>query len=545
MSSSYVLSSSYSDNSLSSSYSDNSVSSSYSDNSVSSSYSLSSSYSDNSTSASYLSGAFVSNGGVVSGSLTVTQNLTVLGSSSIVYITSSNLDVATNIITVNTSTPALRFGGLSVIDSGSIPKVSGSLFFDSQEDQWLFVHQGPTTSSILIMGPETYDDQGNETHPTTNRVMKSLNDEHIGDSNITDDGSVVSVNSDTQITGSLIVTSTASFLSQSSFILNTSDPFYVAKNPTIVVSNSPNNTLGVQGALIVGANGSGQSWNRLNNDGTSDFGGGLIHFNNNGSGYFGGNIGIGSLSYSVTNTLNVNGNVNANSYTGSLSGNVYGTSSWSSNVLSASYALSSSRSITSSYALSSSYASGSNVFAISSSYSLNSTSASYSDNSTSASYVLSSSYSSNSALLNNIASTSFATTGSNTFIGNQIITGSFIVTSSYGIISKGGTLTDFTNGVSTSQSIYVWRAPYSCSVVSMYGRRNSTGGTPQVNAARSGSAGYALLTGSNLSLSTANTWSLAGTLSNTNFIPGDGLEIVISGSGNAQIAVQVDFIKSL
>ena len=57
------------------------------------------------------------------------------------------------------------------------------------------------------MGPETYNSLGNETHPTTNRIMKSVNDEHIGDSNITDTGTIVSINSNTQITGSLIATS--------------------------------------------------------------------------------------------------------------------------------------------------------------------------------------------------------------------------------------------------------------------------------------------------------------------------------------------------
>jgi len=49
----------------------------------------------------------------LSGSLTITQNLTVLGSQSVQYITSSQLDISTNIITVNTSTPAVRFGGLA------------------------------------------------------------------------------------------------------------------------------------------------------------------------------------------------------------------------------------------------------------------------------------------------------------------------------------------------------------------------------------------------------------------------------------------------
>jgi hypothetical protein len=91
-----------------------------------------------------------------------------------------------------------------VIDSGSNPQTSGSILFDSQENQWIFVHQnaGVVTSSLLLMGAETYNNVGNETHPTTNRILKSVNDEHLGDSNISDTGTTVSINSNTQITGS-------------------------------------------------------------------------------------------------------------------------------------------------------------------------------------------------------------------------------------------------------------------------------------------------------------------------------------------------------
>jgi hypothetical protein len=139
--------------------------------------------------------------------LTINQNLNVLGSASIQYITSSQLNIFDNIISVNTYTPAVRFGGLAVIDSGSNPQTSGSILFDSQENQWIFVHQnaGVVTSSLLLMGAETYNNVGNETHPTTNRILKSVNDEHLGDSNITDDGTNVLINSNTQITGSLNV----------------------------------------------------------------------------------------------------------------------------------------------------------------------------------------------------------------------------------------------------------------------------------------------------------------------------------------------------
>jgi hypothetical protein len=157
---------------------------------------------------------------IITGSLTVTNNLVVLGSSSISYISQSTLNIGTNLITVNTNTPSTRFGGLAVIDSGSSPQRSGSILFDSTNDQWIFVHQtAGITSSLFIMGPETYNNIGNETNLTNNRIPKSINAEHIGDSNITDTGTTIQLGSNTQITGSLSVSTsiTASTFSGSSF----------------------------------------------------------------------------------------------------------------------------------------------------------------------------------------------------------------------------------------------------------------------------------------------------------------------------------------
>jgi hypothetical protein len=143
----------------------------------------------------------------ITGSLYITQDLIVAGSSSIQNISSSILNIGDNIITVNALNPSVRFGGLAVIDSGSSPQVSGSMLFDSVNDQWIFIHQNQSsvTSSILLMGPQTYDNIGNEAFPTNNRLLKSVNAEHLGDSNITDTGTKVSINSNTEITGSLTV----------------------------------------------------------------------------------------------------------------------------------------------------------------------------------------------------------------------------------------------------------------------------------------------------------------------------------------------------
>lgn len=148
----------------------------------------------------------------ITGSLYVSQNLIVQGSSSIQTISSSTLNIGTSLITVNVQNPASRFGGFAVIDSGSSPLRSGSLLFDATENEWIFVHQNASTitSSLVIMGPETYNNVGNEIHLTTNRIVKSTNDEHIGDSNISDNGTKVTIDVNTDVTGSLKVTSAIS-----------------------------------------------------------------------------------------------------------------------------------------------------------------------------------------------------------------------------------------------------------------------------------------------------------------------------------------------
>jgi hypothetical protein len=144
---------------------------------------------------------------IVSGSMYITGDVVVYGSSSMQTLSQSVLNIGTNVITVNTSNPQSRFGGLSVIDSGSSPVVSGSLFFDSRDNEWVFVHQSisgsPITSSIVITGPETVGNLGNEINLTTNRLTKASNGSHLYDSQIIDDGSTVSISGSLQVTGSV------------------------------------------------------------------------------------------------------------------------------------------------------------------------------------------------------------------------------------------------------------------------------------------------------------------------------------------------------
>lgn len=159
---------------------------------------------------------------VITGSLWIQNDLTVLGSASIQHISESVLNIGTNLITVNTFTPSTRFGGMSVIDSGSSPSVSASFLYDSVQDEFIFVHKGDAsgaiTSSHFLLGPETYNDLGNEIYLTANRIPKGTGIEHLHDSNITDTGTAVSINSNTLITGSLHITGSVSELSSSIYM---------------------------------------------------------------------------------------------------------------------------------------------------------------------------------------------------------------------------------------------------------------------------------------------------------------------------------------
>ena len=55
----------------------------------------------------------------ITGSLFISQDLVVAGSSSIQTISSSRLDIGDNIVQLNVNNPSLRFGGLAIYDSGS------------------------------------------------------------------------------------------------------------------------------------------------------------------------------------------------------------------------------------------------------------------------------------------------------------------------------------------------------------------------------------------------------------------------------------------
>jgi hypothetical protein len=117
-------------------------------------------------------------------------NLTVFGTQSVQYITSSQLNVANNVINVNVGTPGVRFGGLSVYDSGSQAGATGSLFWDSQNNNWIYqqVTGSTYTGGMLISGPRNTSGIGNEQGTTSGSLMKGMGGDHITSSAILEDG---------------------------------------------------------------------------------------------------------------------------------------------------------------------------------------------------------------------------------------------------------------------------------------------------------------------------------------------------------------------
>jgi hypothetical protein len=139
----------------------------------------------------------------ITGSLFISANLIVQGTSSLENITASAVSIGTNIVNLNTANPAVRYAGLVIGDSGSVGG-SGSFLYDSVQDEMIFIHRGSSTvvtSSVLLMGPQTYDNVGTEIYPTLNIIQKGTGNEHLADSCIFDNGTTICVNSELKVSG--------------------------------------------------------------------------------------------------------------------------------------------------------------------------------------------------------------------------------------------------------------------------------------------------------------------------------------------------------
>jgi hypothetical protein len=149
----------------------------------------------NTTSSIYTDGGLqVTKDAYLSSSLYIKGNLTVYGTQSVSFITSSQLNISTNLITVNTNTPSVRFGGLAVYDSGSTG-LTGSILWDSQGNHWIYSNPSGSSYSggMFISGPRNTGSLGDEQGTTLNAIMKGQGGDHITSSIMFESASLVGI----------------------------------------------------------------------------------------------------------------------------------------------------------------------------------------------------------------------------------------------------------------------------------------------------------------------------------------------------------------
>ncbi len=175
---------------------------------TSSSHALKADTSDTATSASYVTGqenyARKDQDNVFIGNQTF-NNITVNGTGSFAYlqqVTGSVKKIGDAFIQLNTDTPAQRYGGIKIIDSGSA-NVTASFQWDGEKDIWMQVEADGTSAGFLT---GLSGSLGTEAFPTNNYILKGTGGHQVVDSSITDDGSTVTVNGDLNVTGDFLGT---------------------------------------------------------------------------------------------------------------------------------------------------------------------------------------------------------------------------------------------------------------------------------------------------------------------------------------------------
>jgi hypothetical protein len=142
------------------------------------------------------------------------NNINVNGTASFAFIqstTGSSTSIGESFIILNESTPSSNFAGIKVVDSGST-FTTASFVYDGLNNNWVFEKSGGDVSgsSLTIFGPVSNNGLGTEVGLTENRIPKSVTNHghHIGDSNITDTGTLITLGSNSVVNGTFYATGT-------------------------------------------------------------------------------------------------------------------------------------------------------------------------------------------------------------------------------------------------------------------------------------------------------------------------------------------------
>lgn len=191
------------------------------------------------------------------------NNISVSGTGSfgrIESVTGSAKIIGDAFVVVNADTPTLRYAGLQVYDSGS--SSTASLEWDGDKDSWILVEEGGQ-SSFILTGPT--GSKGSEVDLTNNKLPKAGVHRQLVNSNITDDGSTVTIGSDLNVTGTY-----KGFDSGSFAILNQSNTFtggaQISSGSTGYFKSqftAPNPNNEITNVTVSGAEIDGTSYNRV------------------------------------------------------------------------------------------------------------------------------------------------------------------------------------------------------------------------------------------------------------------------------------------
>ena len=127
------------------------------------------------------------------------------------YVTGSATIIGDAFIVLNADTPTLPFAGIKVFDSGSA--TTASFEWNGESDFWTVVEEGGLSAN-LITGPLGV--KGAEALLTTNVIPRLGIENQLLDSNISDDGTTITLDSDTNVTGTISATTFSGMISGSS-----------------------------------------------------------------------------------------------------------------------------------------------------------------------------------------------------------------------------------------------------------------------------------------------------------------------------------------
>lgn len=128
-------------------------------------------------------------------------NISVAGTGSfgrIEAVTGSAKIIGDAFVVVNADTPALKYAGLKVFDSGS--GATASFEWDGDEDSWILVEEGGQ-SAFVLTGPT--GSKGSEVNLSNNSLPKGATHRQLVDSNISDNGTTITLGSTTNVSGPL------------------------------------------------------------------------------------------------------------------------------------------------------------------------------------------------------------------------------------------------------------------------------------------------------------------------------------------------------